>query len=122
MNTVYYSLPEWDFVGGETQKRTLTLQKENGRKYDLPGASAHLAVVDFVNSNSTPKISKDLSITSDGSGSYCEIIITLSPSDTVNLSGKHIYQITIKDASGNVSIPQKGIMHIANNIDKSFIL
>lgn len=122
MKTRFYTLPDWDFVGGETQNRVLTLQKEGGQKYDLPGATAHLAIVDFVNCHSAPVLAKELQITQDGDGLYCVVTIPLSPSETVNLSGKHIYQITVKDVNGNTSIPQKGIMHISYNIDRSFIL
>lgn len=121
MKTQFYTLPEWDFVGGETQKRMITLRKEGGDQYDLPGATAHFAIADFVNPGSTPLLAKDIQITEDADGRYCVVTIFLLPSETVDLFGKHVYQITVKDASGNVTIPQKGIMHIAYNIDRTFI-
>lgn len=121
MKTQFHTLPDWDFIGGETQKRTLVLYKGNGSKYDIPGASAHFAIAEFVNADSNPRVAKDLPISEDADGACCVVTILLSPTETVNLAGKYLYQITIKDASGNTSIPQKGIMHIGCNIDKSFI-
>ena len=47
--------------------------------------------------------------------------VTLDPLDTVDLCGKYIYQITIKDINGNIEIPKQGILFITNNINKSFI-
>jgi len=122
MQTRNYSLPEWNLVGGETQKRTFTLyHTEGGPTYDIPGATAEVAVVDFVNQNSQLKLCKEVSITVDKNGRYCEVLIDLQPSDTLNLHGKYIYQLTIKDVLGNVAAP-KGIMYITENIDKAFVL
>lgn len=49
------------------------------------------------------------------------LAVTLDPLDTVDLCGKYIYQITIKDINGNIEIPKQGILFIINNINKSFI-
>ena len=114
-------LPEWKFVGGETQKRTFTLHELNrDRTYDIPGAYVELAVVDFVNPKSDAKLRKSIEVKSDSNGRYCEAVVNLDPADTVNLSGKYIYQITIKDLLGNV-VALRGIMHISENINKTFI-
>lgn len=121
MKAEIYTLPEWSFVGGESQHRIFVMELENGGMHDLPDATAHMAVVDFVNRRSGTVIEKDVEITEDeDSGFYCDLHVRLTPSDTLNLSGKYIYQISIKDREGNLSIPQKGIMYIADNIDKSF--
>ena len=37
------------------------------------------------------------------------------------MSGKYIYQITIKDISGDVEVPKQGIFLVVNNINKGFI-
>ena len=121
MKTQIYTLPDWDFVGGETQKRSLTLQQQSGVPYDLPGSSAHIAIVEFVNPHSAAVLTKDLAVTDDMDGNTCIVKLTLSPAETVKLAGKYIYQVTVKDANGNTSIPQKGIMHIERNIDRSWI-
>lgn len=46
--------------------------------------------------------------------------VVLLPEETVDLVGKFIYQITIQDISGEIEIPDQGIIRIANNINKSF--
>ena len=49
------------------------------------------------------------------------LTVTLESSESVNLFGKYIYQITIQDRAGEVEIPSQGIMYITNNIDKGII-
>ena len=36
-------------------------------------------------------------------------------------AGKYIYQITIRDISGEVEIPNQGLIHIIKNINQAFI-
>lgn len=121
MQTNNYVLPEWRFVGGETQTRIFTLYRMGGSvAYDIPNASIELSIVDFVHPKSTPTKLGVSEIQSDDDGVFCNVSVKLSPRDTVNLSGKFIYQLSIKDGLGNVSI-SKGIMYISENIDKSFI-
>lgn len=121
MKTQFTALPDWNFVGGETQKRTFTVHKESGILYDIPNGSARLAVVDFVNRSSSPVLKKEVSITSDASGKSCNASFVLDPSDTLAMSGKYLYQITISDGNGNTSIPSHGIMIVDKNIDPEFI-
>ena len=111
MQTKLTTMPEWDFVGGETQKRTFTIYKPSGIAYDIPNGTASLAIVDFVNRDSYPLLEKQ----------SCKVAFSLSPSDTLSLFGKYIYQVTIKDGNGNASIPYQGIMVIARNIDRPFL-
>ena len=69
-------------------------------------------------------VSKQMTIRaeSDDEGAIQNILtVTLTPSDTVKLAGKYVYQITIKDVSGEVDIPNQGTIHIVNNINKSFV-
>ena len=121
MQTKLTTMPEWDFVGGETQKRTFTIYKPSGIAYDIPNGTASLAIVDFVNRDSDPVLSKQSSVTVDSDGKSCKVAFTLDPSDTVSLFGKYLYQVTIKDGNGNASIPYHGIMVIARNIDQLFL-
>ena len=121
MQTKTYSLPEWNFVGGETQKRTFTLyEAEDDERYNLQGATAEVVIVDFVNCRTAPKLRKEVSIQMDANENYCEAVVMLSPTDTIDLFGKFIYQITIKDVVGNVAA-LKGTMRISENINKAFI-
>lgn len=121
MQTKLTTMPEWNFVGGETQKRTFTIYKPSGIAYDIPNGTASLAIVDFVNRDSDPVLSKQSSVTVDSDGKSCKVAFTLDPSDTVSLFGKYLYQVTIKDGNGNASIPYHGIMVIARNIDQLFL-
>ena len=121
MQTKTYSLPEWNFVGGETQKRTFTLYETGAdERYNLEGATAEIVVVDFVNHRSAPSLRKEVVIQMDSEENYCEAVVVLSPGDTLNLFGKFIYQITIKDSVGNVAA-LKGVMRISENINKTFV-
>ena len=117
----FYTLPEWSFVGGESQSRTFTLVRDmaTGQEYDLPDATCNFAVVSYVNQDvETPVVKKSVNVTTSADSRACLLTIKLNPIDTIGLTGKYIYQLTIKDMNGGVSIPNKGIMHISNNIDK----
>ena len=121
MQTKQFTLPEWFMVGGESQNRVFVLCDSYGNEYDLSGGSARFSVVDFANRFSDPVLTKELTISSGSSGVNSEVSVILAPEDTVFLCGKYIYQISIKDSSGHISIPNQGIMYIINNIDKGFV-
>lgn len=121
MQTKFNSLPDWDFVGGETQCRTFELYESDGmRVCDIPGAVCEMAVVDFINQDSQNRLLKSATITNDENGNTCFVTVSLSPSDTVSMSGKYLYQLTIKDAKGNITAP-RGIMRVYKNIDRDFL-
>mgnify|MGYP002768883581 CR=1 FL=1 len=111
-----FALPDWDFVGGSTQKRVFTLTKEDGSRLDIQGATATLSVVEYVNRGQSV-LAKKVTVTADADGKYCEAIVSLQPSDTKALSGKYLYQLSAKDTGGNVSIPMHGTMWIAENLE-----
>ena len=111
-----YTLPEISFVGGATQDFIFTCYYYNDKEeYDLTGCTVVFSVIDYVNKNGTPLLSKTMTI----SGSNASV--TLAASETVDLFGKFIYQITVTGTDGTVDIPGQGILHIANNIDKNLI-
>jgi hypothetical protein len=43
--------------------------------------------------------------------------VTLEYADTLNMSGKYVYQITVSDSVGNTDISQ-GIIYAKDNIDR----
>ena len=49
------------------------------------------------------------------------LAVTLAPTETVDLAGKYIYEIQMRDIDGDVEIPKQGILYITNNINKAFI-
>lgn len=121
MQTRQFSLPEWEMVGGESQKRLFTLCDSTGLEYDVAGGSANFAIVDYVNRFGEPYLTKPINIIQSDTGVFSVLEVTLSPSETINLSGKYIYQLSISDSSGNIAIPKHGIIYILNNIDKKFV-
>lgn len=121
-----YTLPQVDFVGGSTQDfafHCYSVSKK--RPQDLSSCTANFAIINFVNKNGEPRVNKEMEIGTDPSmdGEISNVLrVTLTPEDTIALpAGKYIYQISIRDISGDVEIPNQGIIHIVNNINKSFV-
>lgn len=119
-----YILPELEFVGGSTQDiRVRCFFHKDKTPYDLSSCVVNFALINYVNKNGEPLVSKkmDINASKDDAGGVKYIAsVTLNPADTVDLVGKFIYQISIRDASGEVEIPKQGIAHIINNINKNF--
>lgn len=119
-----YSLPEIDFVGGSSVDLVFNAyaNKDDLEPFGLAGCEANFAVIDYINKTGEPVISKRMSARmNEGNTSYNVLFVELEPSDTLELFGKYIYQITIRDAKDNVDIPQQGIIFIHNNINKPFL-
>lgn len=120
-----YTLPEINFIGGSTQEFIFHAYTDGNKEaFSLASCVANFAIINYVNKSGEPLISKDMSITfddeSDSDTVYNVLKVTLLPSETVDLCGKYIYQITIKDIEDNTE-PKQGIMYIGNNINKSYI-
>ena len=126
MNCDYspYSLPTIDFVGGSTQELVFhTFFSQNKKPFDLSSCTASFALINFVNKNGSPLIAKPMEVSKseDGDGTVTNVLrVVLLPEETVDPVGQFIYQITIQDISGEIEIPDQGIIRIANNINKSF--
>lgn len=117
----YYTLPTVEFVGGETQDLAFHVYFYIGKKpFSLYGCTANFSVADYTNKMEAPIISEQMTIrTEDGIDNI--LVVTIDAKKTVGMSGKYIYQITIKDISGDVEIPNQGIFLVANNINKGII-
>lgn len=119
-----YRLPEIRFVGGSSEDLQFNLyqNESNPEPFSLFGGTANFSIVNFINKNSTPLVSKQMEIElNDEETHYSKIKVSLVPADTVDLFGKFVYQITLRDVDGYVDIPHQGIINIHNNIDKPFI-
>lgn len=121
-----YILPQIDFVGGATRDFAFYCYFQVRKKpYDMSSCSANFSIANFVNKTCQPLVSKSMTIGEDldVDGSVRNVLrVTLDPLDTVDLpTGKYIYQISIRDVSGDVEIPKHGIIYIANNINKDFV-
>lgn len=119
-------LPTIHFVGGETQELVFNVYSESTRQpFDLSSCTASLAVINWVNKSGKPLISKEMSIeTADslaGDNVPNILRVTLLPTETANLVGKYLYQISIRYVSGEMDIPDHGVMYISRNIDPDFI-
>lgn len=118
-----YTLPTIDFVAGETQDFAFyTYFYKSNQPFALSGCTANFSIVSFTNKTGVPILTKPMeSHFNDDVTAENVLAVTLDPLDTVDLCGKYIYQITIKDINGNIEIPKQGILFITNNINKSFI-
>lgn len=119
-----YSLPELDFVGGSSEDLVFHVycDKTNQKPFGLTGCTANFSIINFVNKNGAPVVSKTMTVRMDESETFYNILfVSLQPDDTVDLFGKFVYQITIKDIDNNVDIPQQGVIYIHNNINKEFV-
>lgn len=118
-----YTLPTISFVGGSTQKLSFHIYDQSDREpLDATTYTAEFSIINYVNKWGDPLIVKEMTLADIGDeGTLNVLTVTLSPTDTVDLAGKYIYQISIKDQDENVDIPNQGILFITNNIHKSFI-
>lgn len=119
-----YSLPELCFVGGSSEDLQFNLfcNEAAPEPFSIFGGEANFSIVNFLNKNSTPLVSKKMDISMNDEETHYNVLrVSLEPADTVDLFGKFVYQITIRDIDGNVDIPHQGIISIHNNIDKVFV-
>lgn len=121
-----YTLPTIDFVGGSTQNlRFRVFWHVNKYPFDLAKCAANFSIIDSINRNGTPRLSKPMQIASgdldDGRVILNLLKVTLLPHETYEMSGKFIYQISIKESATRVEIPNCGIFYITKNINRSFI-
>lgn len=118
-----YTLPTIDFVGGETQDLAFNVFfYKNHQPFSLTGCDCNFSIVSFTNKMGAPILSKQMTaIYNDDVSADNVLTVTLGPNETVELFGKYIYQIIIKDVNGDAEIPKQGILYITNNINKGFI-
>ena len=118
-----YELPTITFVGGETRDLAFHIYHYIGKRpYSLSDCDCTFSLVNFTTKGGKPILSKEMTVIYDETETIDNILtVTLESSESVNLFGKYIYQITIKDRAGEVEIPSQGIMYITNNIDKGII-
>lgn len=115
-----YKLPAIEFVGGEQQDYQFYIYDRNQEAFDLTGYTAEFAIQSYTNKHGTTLLRKAMTIAT-AQGMPVLLTVSLTKSDTVNLYGKYIYQLTIKDPDGKPLIPSQGTMYIANNINKAFL-
>lgn len=118
-----YTLPTIDFVGGETQSLSFNVYfYKNKQPFSLTGCTCNFSIVSYTNKRGSPILSKQMESAFNGDVTSDNVLtVTLTPAETVDLCGKYIYQVIIRDVRGDTEIPNQGILYITNNINKSFI-
>lgn len=115
-----FTLPSIDFVGGETQQFLFRMFDKFKRPIEIVG-DCNFAITSYTNPSGAPLISKTMSVVYDEETQLnSSVRVDLTPSDTVNLNGKYIYQISIKSGS-YVDIPKHGIMYVIRNNNPGFV-
>ena len=123
-----YTLPAIDFVGGSNQDLAFHVFFFTTKNpYDLANCTANFAIVSFRNKNGETILSKEMAVAAgqeDYQGdTYSNILkVSLTSAETVNLSGKYIYQISIREkTTGKTEVPNQGVLYVTNNINKRYI-
>lgn len=118
-----YTLPELQFVAGQSNTFRWRLWTQSKAAFNADGCTGNFAILDFSDQNADePVLSKPLTFEiGDESGAKNVARLDLSPSDTVDLHGYYIYQITIVDVDDEAEIPGQGRVHIAHNINSGFL-
>lgn len=117
-----YVLPTIEFVGGETQDlRFHVYFYASNKEFGVDGVSANFSIVNYLNRTGEVILSKTMGSEYNDKGTVMNVLtVTLDTEDTLDLRGKYIYQITMRDINGETEIPKQGILHIINNINKDF--
>ncbi len=109
-------LPCIEFVGGETENLTFYTYYHASREiFNISDCTCSFAISQFHDRNGTPILIKPMSVTDRNA-----LSVTLDPKDTVDLAGKYLYQISIRNIDGEIEIPKQGVMYIMTNVNKSF--
>ena len=117
-----YTMPDVVFVSGQSNTLRWRLFTISGAPFNADGCTGNFAAVDYSDQTGEPLISKPLRfLVGDESGKKNIAEVDLEPRDTLELHGKYIYQITIKDIDGEVEIPNQGFLQIAHNINEGFL-
>lgn len=126
-NWGWESLPSIDMVAGDSEDFLFhTYFYTNGKPFNLESCTAEFAITSHTNRNGTPYVVRAMEIgggtdlNEDGEVIPNNLRVVLNAEDTLNLEGKFVYQITIKDISGsNESFRGSFIIH--SNINKAFL-
>lgn len=99
-----------DATSGKLFKAYFSMVEYLNRDYDAP-------VLSFASTDASPRIS----ITSDDDGTSNNVVVQFQAIDTANMSGKYIYQITLKDDADRAEVLGQGTMTIIRNIHPDLI-
>ena len=121
MKNTIYTLPQDRFVAGQTCRYVWKMYRESGHPFNANGCEGSFALIDYSHKDEDPILIKPVEFIVGDEGLVNIASLELEPKDTINLDGKYIYQLSIKDPEGNLEIPNQGLLYISNNIHKSFV-
>lgn len=118
-----YTMPEVTFVAGQSNTLRWRLFTWANLPFNADGCIGNFAVVDYSDQTGDPLISKPLEflVGDEKYGAKNIAMVNLDPQDTLELHGKYIYQITIKDVDGETEIPNQGFLQIIHNINEDYL-
>jgi hypothetical protein len=121
MRNDIYTLPQDKFVGGQAVEYRWRLYSKAKTPFDASGCEGNFALIDYSHKFGESILSKTLTFITGDEGVVNVACVTLDSGDTVELSGKYVYQLIIKDADGNTEIPNQGFFLIYKNINEGFL-
>lgn len=108
-------------VGGGDINIDFDLKNQyNGTAYNAEGCTARFSVADYLYRDAA-LLNYEATLKSDENGILSVASVRIPASDTVDMTGAYIYQVSIKDASGNVEPPIQGKIIFARNIAADFV-
>jgi hypothetical protein len=116
-----YSLPKIDFIGGESHTFKFRLVTPTRESFDANGCTMAFSIINYANQNGEPLVIKGVALEIGEDGVPNIAVVHLLPEDTVELSGRYAYQISIRDTFDEVELPGKGLFDITRNIHRRFI-
>lgn len=114
-----YTLPSIEFIGGGVQKFLFHVYKnDNKTPLDVSGGVCNFAVRRFETMMDEPILSRTFNLPATAGNL---IAITLDAEDTLDWSGRYVYQLSYRDVNGIDEPPSQGILYVTNNINKEFV-
>lgn len=116
-----YNLPKIHIIGGEYQQLVFNFKTPSGESYTTQGYNIDFSAVKWGDAASNPDITKSGTMTLNETRTGSIVEFELLPEDTVELSGRYVYQIIIMIDKKKIKIPGKGILEINRNIHPQYI-
>lgn len=110
----------YEVGGGDITIEFDLTNRHDGSTYNADGCTAELAIADYIYRASTLH-TYEATLKADSNGVLSVASFVVPASDSVNLSGAYVYQVSIKDASGNIEPPIQGKMVICPSINADFV-
>ena len=114
------TLPDYTMNAGEARTLTIPIYNSADKQIDMTDMAARFAISDPINQDSEPFVIKTCSIVASADSDYAVLRVDLAATDTVNMCGQYIYQVTVQDTDGRFGV-LKGVVTIAANYDKDAI-